>query len=133
MSTFEPRASHCAGPPQYLNGGILAAILDCHCVCTATAAAYRAERRPIGSDPHIWYVTAKLEVSYLRPTPIAKPVELVATIAEFGPKQTVLSCSAMSGGVECARAEVTAVRVPAEWFEGRRSDAPDTVREARDV
>jgi hypothetical protein len=54
LCTFHPRPEHSAGPPHVLNGGILATVIDCHGVCTAIAAAYEAENRPIGSDPPLW-------------------------------------------------------------------------------
>ncbi len=115
VCTFQPSPHHSAGPKQYLNGGIIATLIDCHCICTAMANAYRSEGRDIGTTPEIWYVTGALNVSYVRPTPIDIPVTLRARIVEEKPKKTVLQCSLMSGGSECARAEVVAVRVANDW------------------
>ena len=70
VCVYRPEPHQSAGPPQFLNGGIIATLIDCHSVCTAIAHAYRAEGRPIGSAPHIWCVTANLNVTYLRPTPL---------------------------------------------------------------
>ena len=112
---YQPELHHSAGPPQFLNGGIIATLIDCHSLCTAIANAYRIEKRPIGSDPHIWCVTANLNVSYLRPTPLDLPVTLSARITEAGPKKTLLQCSLYSNSDECARGEVVAVRVPNSW------------------
>jgi acyl-coenzyme A thioesterase PaaI-like protein len=112
-----PEPHHSAGPPQFLNGGIIATLIDCHSVCTAIANAYRSENRPIGSAPHIWCVTANLNVTYLRPTPLDAPVTLRARVAEAGPKKTVVRCRLYSGSEECARGEVLAVRVPGSWRE----------------
>ena len=112
---YQPQPHQMAGPPNVLNGGIIASLIDCHCVCTAVAAAYRSEGRKIGSTPLIWYATGSLQVTYMRPTPINAPVELRARIVEMSPKKTRLSCTLMSGGEECARGEVTAVRVAAGW------------------
>jgi acyl-coenzyme A thioesterase PaaI-like protein len=115
LCTFVPTPAHCAGPPQFLNGGIIATIVDCHSVCTAIAAAYRTEDRPIGSAPLIWYVTASLHVDYLRPTPLDRAVVLRARLREVTPRKAIVRCSVWSGADECARAEVVAVRVPATW------------------
>jgi len=112
---FQPRPEHSAGPAQYLNGGIIATLIDCHCICTAIANAYRAEGRDFGAAPEIWYVTGTLNVSYSKPTPIDCPVTLRARIIEEKPKKTVLHCSLLSDGVECAKGEVIAVRVPDDW------------------
>jgi acyl-coenzyme A thioesterase PaaI-like protein len=69
-----------AGPQHILNGGIIAVLVDCHCVCTAMASGYHAEGREVTSEPSLWYATASLQVTYLRPTPIAEPVVLRAHI-----------------------------------------------------
>lgn len=118
VCTFLPEPFHTAGPPQFLNGGITATIVDCHCVCTAIAHAYRTERRAIGSNPHIWCVTASLDVRYLRPVPIDGPVDLRAKILESDGRKTKVGCNVFSKGGECARAEVVAIRVPPEWRSG---------------
>jgi acyl-coenzyme A thioesterase PaaI-like protein len=117
VCTFKPGRHHSAGPEQFVNGGIIATIVDCHSVCTAIAHAYRAEGRPIGSEPGIWCVTASLNVTYLRPSPITGPLTLRASVAETGPKKLRVHCSVRHGEDECARAEVIAVRVPHSWRE----------------
>ena len=43
VCTWQPQPNHTSGPPHILNGGIIAVLMDCHCICTAVAAAYRAE------------------------------------------------------------------------------------------
>ena len=115
VCTFRPLPHHAAGPAQFLNGGIIATVIDCHCICTAIANVYRSEGREIGSEPSVWCVTASINVTYLQPTPIGDPVELRARIVEVGARKTVLTCSLCSGEQECARAEVIAVRVPPGW------------------
>ncbi len=116
VCTYRPEHHHSAGPPQFLNGGIIATLIDCHSVCTAIANAYRLENRPIGSAPHIWSVTAKLNVTYLHPTPLDGPVTLRARIIEAGPKKTLVQCRLFAKpGEECARGDVMAVRVPPTW------------------
>ena len=115
VSTFMPQSFQTAGPKQFLNGGIIATIIDCHCICTAMADCYRRENRAINADPQIWCATASLKIDYLRPVPIDRPVTLRARVVEAGPKKTTLSCSLLSEGRECAKAEVLAVRVPPTW------------------
>ena len=86
-------------------------------MCTAFAAAFSSEGRPIGSDPSVWYATAGLEVRYLRPTPIAATLTLRARVIETQGWRTRVACSLYAEGQECARGEVTAVRVPSAWRE----------------
>ena len=117
VCSFHPRPEHCAGPDHVLNGGITATLIDCHCVCTATAEAYRMEGREMGSEPRIWCVTGSLEIDYLAPVPIDRPVELRARVVAVNGKKTRLECSLSSDGRDCARGRVLAVRVPPSWRE----------------
>lgn len=112
---FMPGPHHCAGPTHYLNGGIIATVIDCHTICTAIADGYRQAGRAIGSGDKIWYATGKLEVQYRAPAAIDKPVLLEATITERTDKKTLLHCTLSSGDRICAEADVVAVRVPDNW------------------
>jgi len=116
---YTPRPEQCAGPLQYVYGGTIASIIDCHCVCTAMANYYRLEGREIGQPPEVWCVTGRLTVSYLAPTPIDREIVLRATIEDCGERKTLLKCRAFSGDVQTAEGEVIAVRVPDSW----RNDA----------
>jgi len=115
---WQPGPPYFAGPEHVLNGGIIAALLDCHGVCAAIADCYQREGRAIGTPPDLWCVTAALTVKYLRPTSISTPVRLVATVRERGARSTVVDCTLFSEGEERARAEVVAVRVADEWRQG---------------
>jgi acyl-coenzyme A thioesterase PaaI-like protein len=109
ICTWQPQA-HFAGWFGVLNGGIIATLMDCHCCCTAIAAAHRTERQTSASAPVIPYATGSLQVTYLRPVSIAEPVRLVARIAERSERKTMLSCSLVQRDEECARAEAVMVR-----------------------
>lgn len=115
VCTWQPKAYHMAGPTHVLNGGIIATIIDCHSICTAIAAADRTEGRAENADAVTWYVTASLQVTFLKPTPIDEPVVLRARIKETKGKKTTVTCSLFAREEECARGEVVAVRVPPAW------------------
>lgn len=121
VARFTPKPYHCAGPTHFVNGGILATVIDCHCICTAAAAAYRDRGREIGSNPDIYYATAKLEVEYLRPTPINAELELRAQIEERADQTYVLSCALIAHGKTRVSARVEAVEVPESWMLGDRT------------
>jgi acyl-coenzyme A thioesterase PaaI-like protein len=112
---FQPSPAHMAGPTHVVNGGIIAAVIDCHAVCTAIADAYRVAGRELGSEPLLWAVTASLRVDYLAPTPIDEPMEVRARVREVRGRKRIVECTVRSGGRECVRAEVVAVEVPAAW------------------
>jgi acyl-coenzyme A thioesterase PaaI-like protein len=117
ICTYQPQSHQMAGPRHILNGGIIATLIDCHSVCTAVAQAYRDEGREIGSAPGIWYATGTMTIKYLRPTPIAAPVVLLARIVEANAKKTVVHCMLTSNDEPCATGDVVAVRVPWSWRE----------------
>lgn len=112
---YMPRPEQCAGPLQYVYGGTIASLIDCHCVGTATGNYYLKEGREVGEAPEIWCVTGQLTVNYLAPTPIDKEIELRATIEECAEKKTIVKCRVYSDGIQVASGEVVAVRVPASW------------------
>jgi acyl-coenzyme A thioesterase PaaI-like protein len=111
----QPRPEQCAGPTQYLYGGTIASLIDCHCVGTAAANQYRLESREMGDGEEIWCVTGRLEVDYLAPTPIDRPVELRARIEAVSGRKTTVNCTLSSGDTLCAQGRVVAVRVPNSW------------------
>ena len=53
VSSYTPLPFHTAYAPHVVNGGILASLIDCHCICTAFAAGYKSEGREIGTEPRV--------------------------------------------------------------------------------
>ena len=119
VCTWTPRPEFAAGPRHILYGGIISAVMDCHCIWTAIAGAYRQEERQVGEGPVIWYVTGSLHLSYRKPTPIDLPLTLTGRVREMGPTKATITCSLVSGDEERATGEMIAIRAPAEWFEPR--------------
>jgi len=99
------------GWSELMNGGIMATLIDCHCMGTAMADAYRREGRPLSSKPEYRYATGTLTVKYLKPTP-NKRVELRARVVEVKGRKTVLKCDFYAeNGEKTAEADVVAIRV----------------------
>ncbi len=107
---WKPKEYHLS-TGDVLCGGIIASIIDCHCINTAVAAAYRAEGRELNTEPLIAGFTASLQVTYVKPTPVSEAVLIRARVKEMTSKKTVLTCSLVSKGEECARGEVVCVQV----------------------
>ena len=99
------------GWANLLNGGIMATLVDCHCMGTAMAYAYRAEERDLDSEPVYRYATGSLEVKYLKPTSNLHPVELRAKVEEVKGRKVVMTCQLLSQGVITAEAKAVAIRV----------------------
>ena len=122
---FRPEPHQNAGVPEVVNGGIIATVVDCHCICTAVADAYRRAGRAIGSDPLIWYVTGSLTVVYRKPAPAGRPLEFRARVTGVDGRRTFLRCTVSANAAECVVAKVTAVRVPADWRAGAAHELPE--------
>ncbi|MGF1532593.1 MAG: PaaI family thioesterase [Bernardetiaceae bacterium] len=99
------------GWPGLMNGGILATIIDCHCMSTAMGAAYRDEGREVGTEPRYGYATGTLTVRYLKPTPNDQRITLRAQVKEIKGRKTTMTCQVWAGGIQTAEAEVIALRV----------------------
>ncbi len=113
VATFQPRAYH-IGLPGFVYGGLLASIMDCHCTATAAAASYRAEGREPGTEPVLRFVTASLQVDYLRPTPLGPPLEIRGRVTELKGRKVVVQATVSAEGEVCVRGKVVAVRIPKE-------------------
>ncbi|HCI85414.1 MAG TPA: hypothetical protein DHV68_01080 [Dehalococcoidia bacterium] len=94
----------------------MAAIIDCHGVCSAIADAYRVEGREIGEGAKIWYATASLTINYRKPTRIDGTVTARARLTEKSDKKSLFEVDFYShGGVKTCDATVLSLRVPDEW------------------
>jgi acyl-coenzyme A thioesterase PaaI-like protein len=79
---FTPWPEHDNGM-GYLNGGIIATVLDCHSAAAVTHEAFNRGWPPLPGAA-LPYVTAGLDVRYLRPAPLAETVTLYAEVTEAG-------------------------------------------------
>lgn len=120
---FQPRPYHIA-VPGYVYGGLIASLIDCHGTGTAAAAAYRAEGRPMDSEPPLRFLTASLHVDYLRPTPLGVPLEVRGRVKEIKGRKVVVSETLSANGEITARGEVIAVQVPQELLDQLSPETP---------
>lgn len=105
IAEFHPWPQHDNGL-GYLNGGVICTVLDCH---SAAAVMQEADKRgwgPLG-DAALSYVTAGLQVRYLRPAPLREPVELRAAISAASEAEMTAEVSLWWDGKP--RAEATAL------------------------
>lgn len=111
VAHFDPQPQH-TGHKGVVNGGIIATLMDCHCMALAMAHAHREEGREIGTEPLISYVTASLKVDYLKPTPLTdQPLELRAKVDHVEGRKTWMKVRLIADGQETARGEVLGIRI----------------------
>ncbi len=111
VAYFQPRPYHIS-IPGYVYGGLLASLIDCHGTGTAAAAGYRAESRPMDSEPPLRYLTASLHVDYLKPTPLGPQLEIRGKVKEVKGRKVVIEEWIVANGEVTVRGEVVAVQVP---------------------
>jgi acyl-coenzyme A thioesterase PaaI-like protein len=111
VAHITPQPHHVA-VPGFVYGGMIASLIDCHATGTASAAAYAAEGRELGSPPHRRFVTANLNVDYLAPTPIGTELELRGHAIEVKPRKVVVEVTMSAQGKPCARGRAVLVLTP---------------------
>ncbi len=111
VAVFQPKEYHTAFP-GYVYGGLIASLIDCHSTGTASAAAYRAEKREMGSMPPLRFVTASLQVDYLLPTPLGPELHLRSQVIEIKGRKVVIDTSVLVDGKITAKGRVVAVQIP---------------------
>ncbi len=111
VTRYTPQAWHIA-IPGYVNGGLLASLMDCHGTGTAAAAAYRAEGREMGTLPLRRFVTASLKVDYLKPTPLGVELEVRGRPTLVQGRKVVVEARILANGVATVKGEIVAVEMP---------------------
>lgn len=111
IAVYTPQSYHIA-IPGYVYGGLTASLIDCHGTGTAAAAAYRNAGRAPGTEPAFRFVTASLQVEFLRPTPLGVPLILRGKILEIKERKVIVDITVSADGVMCSRGKVVAVQMP---------------------
>ena len=112
VTRFTPHP-HDTAVPGFVYGGLIAALIDCHAMATASAAAVKAAGHEIGEIPSPRFVTASLKVDYLKPTPLGPELEARGRIRERSERKAIVEVTLLAAGVVTARGEVVAVAMPA--------------------
>ncbi|MCH9698148.1 MAG: PaaI family thioesterase [Gammaproteobacteria bacterium] len=117
---WQPEAKH-QGWPELTCGGIIATLIDCHCMASAMATAIKNENRALGTQPEYRFATGTLNIKYLKPTSIRFPLTLKARVVKIKQQRIyTLQCDLYADGLKTAEAEVIAFLV-------YRSDQSETI------
>lgn len=111
VARFHPADYHIA-LPGFVYGGLIASLIDCHAMATAAGASMHARGATPGVDETPRFVTASLQVDFLRPTPLGPELVLRGRAAEVGERKVIVEVTLTAADAECARGRVVAVRRP---------------------
>jgi acyl-coenzyme A thioesterase PaaI-like protein len=100
-------AEHHQAFPGILNGGIIGALLDCHCNWTAAYGLMKAQ----GADAPPCTVTADYSITLKRPTPMTGPVHLEAKPVDVQGDRAIIEGTMTAGGKVTATCRGTFVAV----------------------
>ncbi len=118
IAHFTPKEYHIA-IPGFVYGGLIASLIDCHGTGSAALAAYRAENRQPDTLPAFRFVTASLQVDYLKPTPLGVELELRGEILEIKGRKVVTEITVSANGAITARGKVIAVQMPGNMLNSK--------------
>jgi len=97
VAEWTPQPSHQAFP-GILNGGIIGTLLDCHSNWTAAHGLMLARGE---SHPSVT-VTSEYRVRLLRPTPVDRPLRLVAWVKAIEGRRVDVEAELMADGMVTA-------------------------------
>ena len=112
VTFFTPESKY-MGIPGFIYGGLIASIIDCHGSGSAALALHRKNGNEIGDGsvpPR--FVTASLNVEFLKPTPQQVTLKAVGTVEEIHPKRFKVYTEVYADNELCATGEVEAVVMP---------------------
>jgi acyl-coenzyme A thioesterase PaaI-like protein len=108
---WQPEPHH-QGWGGLLCGGIIATLVDCHCMATAMAHAIRKEGRTLGSEPCYRFATGSMSLRFLKPTPVDSPLRVKARVTDIkNDRKYSLTCEVEVAGEVTVTAEVVAFLV----------------------
>lgn len=111
ITRFTPKEYHTA-IPGYVYGGLIASLIDCHGTGTAALASYKAEGRELDTLPALRFVTAFLQVNYLKPTPLGVELVLRGKVVEQKNKKVISEINVYVNDDITATGKVVAVLMP---------------------
>ncbi|MFD1705337.1 PaaI family thioesterase [Siminovitchia sediminis] len=117
LTLYEPKDEYMA-VPGFAYGGFLASMIDCHGTGSAALALHRKNGYEPGSG-HIppRFVTASLQVDFVKPTPLQSILQAVGTVEEIHPKKWRTTIEVFAGDTLCAKGDVTAVVMPDSFIQ----------------
>lgn len=110
VTDFVPASYHTGGV-NFVYGGLIASVIDCHSTGSAAIFWMQANGLVIGDGPAVRFVTARLEVDYEVPTPLTG-LHLTGNAEEIGERKVIVITELEASGAVTARGRAVLVKVP---------------------
>lgn len=111
VASFLPSARLTGGVPHFAYGGMLAAVIDCHGNAAAAWFYHRSCGLVLGRDPLARSVTASLNVSYKKPTPMGVSLRIEARLLSLEGRKVRVAVGVLADGECTCQGEVLSIIV----------------------
>ncbi|PLS08555.1 PaaI family thioesterase [Neobacillus cucumis] len=116
VTFYSPKPEHTA-LPGFVYGGLIASLIDCHGTGSAALALHRKNGIEPGDGKDApRFVTASLNVNFLKPTPHGVTLKVVGRVEEIHPKKFKVVTEVFANDIQCASGEVVAVVMPSSFI-----------------
>ncbi|WP_405097772.1 PaaI family thioesterase [Oceanobacillus sp. FSL H7-0719] len=114
---YTPKPEHTA-IPGFVYGGLLASLVDCHGTGSASLALHRKNGHEPGdgTEPPR-FVTASLQIDFMKPTPQNAPLRAIGTVEEVHPKKWKVHTEVFANGTCVVKGTVVAAVMPKTFME----------------
>ena len=112
ISRIKLENAYTGGVPSNVFGGMIATIFDCHGTASAAWFAHHQKGLEVTETTLIGrFITARLEIDYLSPTPIDDEIVVISTLEELGERKAIISMGMSVAGKVRAKSKMVAVAV----------------------
>ena len=112
ISRIKLENRYTGGVPSNVFGGMIATIFDCHGTASAAWFAHQKKGLELTETTVIGrFITARLEIDYLSPSPIEDEIVVTSTLEELGERKAIISMEMAVATKVRAKAKMIAVAV----------------------
>ena len=112
ISRIKLENAYTGGVPSNVFGGMIATIFDCHGMASAAWFAHHQKGLELTESTVIGrFITARLEIDYLSPSPIEDEIVVTSTLEELGERKAIIAMEMTVATKVRAKAKMVAVAV----------------------
>ena len=112
ISRIKLEIAYTGGVPSNVFGGMIATIFDCHGTASAAWFAHHQKGLELTKSTVIGrFITARLEIDYLSPSPIEDEIVVTSTLEELGERKAIIAMEMTVATKVRAKARMVAVAV----------------------